>query len=310
MTTYIYPTPHKDKLVALLLNDKLPVEDKPRVEEAIVVYTNWIKNLNIITSAGLPPQQTLNKMIELLNEYKFYIDLNLVFDSPRDFLYRQKGQLKIDNTIIEEFLPRLAHPSVIPEIIDMDVTVGPKKCFSSVYFESSLDAPAIGGGLRVRSKDQDFAISKKLFLKASHTQDYKESLETETFLSYVSAECKTNLDKTMFQEGCATAHDTKVAVPGSKYFLLCEWLDMTPLSTAPTDIDEILLLRKAKRLNSNIRKKFSSYSGRQEKRDYFINYLKSHPFRVEVFERFIEHIRKLIQNEVPVEHNVMELGYF
>ena len=53
----------------------------------------------------------------------------------------------------------------------------------------------------------------------------------------------------MFQEACATAHDVKAAVSGASYYLLCEWLDMTPLSTAPTDIDEILLLRKAKRIN-------------------------------------------------------------
>src|SRR5258707_5790168 len=53
-------------------------------------------------------------------------------------------------------------------------------------------------------------------------------------------------DKTMFQEACATAHDTKSAVAGAKYYLLCEWLDMTPVSTAPTDID-----RKSTRLNSS-----------------------------------------------------------
>ena len=36
---------------------------------------------------------------------KYYIDVDLIFDSPEDFLYRQKGQLKLDNTVIEEFLP-------------------------------------------------------------------------------------------------------------------------------------------------------------------------------------------------------------
>ena len=32
----------------------------------------------------------------------------LVFDSEYDFLYRQKGRLKLGDAIPEEFLPRLA----------------------------------------------------------------------------------------------------------------------------------------------------------------------------------------------------------
>jgi hypothetical protein len=51
----------------------------------------------------------------------------------------------------------------------------------------------------------------------------------ESNLGYVCAECKTNLDKTMFQEAVATSRDLKIAVPNSLYFLICEFLDMTPL---------------------------------------------------------------------------------
>lgn len=36
--------------------------------------------------------------------------LDLIFDNLSDFLYRQKGQLKLDNSIIEEFLPWLLAP--------------------------------------------------------------------------------------------------------------------------------------------------------------------------------------------------------
>ena len=41
-------------------------------------------------------------------------------------------------------------------------------------------------------------------------------------LGYVMAELKTNLDKTMYQEASATAHDIKLAVTGAKYYLLCD----------------------------------------------------------------------------------------
>lgn len=103
----------------------------------------------------------------------------------------------------------------------------------------------------------------------------------------------------MFQEATATAHDVKSALPGSKYFLMCEWLDMTPVSTAPTDIDEVLILRKAKRIPFNIRKNFNTYSGRADNSDC-----------VNVFLRFIGHIEKLLHNEAPAENTVLADGYF
>jgi len=302
-----FPTPHLEKLKATLVNEKLPVKDQPRLEAAIERYHQWIGSLDAATGSA---EQLLEQMVRLLDEYKLYVDLDLIFDSDEDFLYRQKGQLKLDNSIIEEFLPRLIQPSVIPELAEMNLLVGPQSCFSSIFFNSSLDAPQAGGGLSIRAKDQDFAISKPLYLRASHTPTFGDSIERTTYIAYVATECKTNLDKTMFQEACATAHDTKIAVSGAKYYLLCEWLDMAPLSTAPTDIDEIIILRKAKRLSAHVRKDFNTAAKRKVKRAGYAKYLHEHPFRPEMFQRFITHIRQLMINEVPVEKNVLEVGYF
>ncbi len=269
-----FPTPHLEKLSAALVNEKLPDRDKPRIEAAIERYHQWIDDLNAVSGE---PDQTVEQMVRLLDAYKLHIDVGLIFDSKDDFLYRQKGQLKLDNSIIEEFLPRLIQPAVLPEIRGMNLIAGPQSCFSSVFFSSSLDAPQPGGGLSIRTKDQDFAISKPLYLRASHSPNFDESIVRETYIAYVATECKTNLDKTMFQEACATAHDTKTAVSGAKYYLLCEWLDMTPLSTAPTDIDEILILRKAKRLSANIRKDFNTSAKRRARRKEYVKYLQEHP---------------------------------
>lgn len=301
------PTPHLDKLNSTLENDKLPNADKPRVRKAIARYRQWIKSINAITGA---PQERIAGLVSLLNDYRLYIDVDLVFDSPHDFLYRQKGQLKLDNSVIEEFLPHLVTPAVLPEIAGHEVVIGPSNCFSSVYFSSSLEVPIVGGGLEVRSKDQDFAISKKLFLKAAHDDAFAASVTKETHIGFIVSECKTNLDKTMFQEACATAHDVKMAVAGARYYLLCEWLDMTPLSTAATDIDEILLLRKSKRVNSNVRSRYSNFAGRQANQASYVKYLTTNPFRVEVFERFISHIRGILRNEAPVERDVLARGFF
>jgi hypothetical protein len=84
--------------------------------------------------------------------------LEVVFDSPQDFLYRQAGQLKLNNSVIAEFLPHLMRPDVLPEISGFEVKIGPTTCFSVVYFSTSLEVPAVGGGLEIRGKAQDFAI--------------------------------------------------------------------------------------------------------------------------------------------------------
>lgn len=297
-----------EKLTATHENDKLPACDKPRIEQAIQRYHEWIKALDAVT--GRSPQRRLEKLVALLNEYRLWVDVGLVFDSEDNFLYRQKGQLKLDNSIIEEFLPRLIHPSIVPEIASFDVAVGPARCFSALYFESSLDVPQFGGGMTIRTKAQDFAISKKLYLKAAHGPDFKDAVTKDTFIAYIVSECKTNLDKTMFQEACATAHDVKSAVSGARYYLLCEWLDMTPVSTTATDVDEVIILRKSKRLGSNVRGNFGSVKGRKDNRALYIKHLTENPLQVEMFQRFLGHVRGLLQSEAPVERDVLSKGYF
>jgi hypothetical protein len=300
------PASHGDKLHALLKNRKLPQEDYPRVQQAIARYKKWRQQLE--TAAGAP-YEILAAQVSFLNDYKFYIDVNLVFDSKKNFLYRQKGQLKLDNTIIEEFLPVLVN-SIFADKLQHNpgISVGPATCFSGVRFESTLLTELPDGGMRIKAKNQDFAISKKLFLRASHQPEFQEFVTQETHIAYVAAECKTNLDKTMFQEGAATASDLKTAIPGAKYYLLCDWLDMTPVSASTTAIDEIIILRKAKRLSSNIRRHFNTVEGRQQNKALFVDYLRANPFSVETFSRFTEHIHRLISDDA--EDDILRRGYF
>jgi hypothetical protein len=128
-------------------------------------------------------------------------------------------------------------------------------------------------------------------------------------LTYLAAECKTNLDKTMFQEAAATSHDLKIAVPAARYCLICEYLDMTPISSAGTDIDEVLILR-GKRLASNVRSRYSTRANRVRFRSEFINYLDRNPVREDMILRFVEHLRTLLTRRDPLENDVPERGYF
>lgn len=192
------PTPHGDKLRALLDNPKLPASDRPRITQAIARYEGLLSQLRQIAGAF---KQAVAEMVALLNEYRLYMDV-----------------------------------------------------------------------------------------------------------AYVVAECKTNLDKTMFQEAAATALDVKTAVPAAKYYLLCEWLDMTPISTSATAIDEIMILRKCKRLPANIRNQFNTRKGRKNNREIYVNYLQAHPLSADTFARFVSHVYRLFRNDT--EDNVLARGYF
>ena len=302
-----YPTPHGDKLRALVRNDKLPESDRPGVDAAIMRYEAWIAESETIEGAG---RELVESLVASLNRYKTSIDLDLIFDSQNDFLYRQKGQLKLDNTILEEFLPRLVDRIFPDRLADSGLSLGPTKGFAQLRFDSNLLNTADGGGMTVRSKDHDFALARPLFIKASHREDFRESREESTYLAYVAAEIKTNLDKTMFQEASATAYDLKLALPYSRYFLLCEWLDMEPVSTAITAIEEVIVLRRAKRLSANIRQYFSTAVGRIENRDVFERHLTEHPLSTEAFRRFLDHVERLLDDGSENERDILDRGWF
>lgn len=94
---------HGEKIVAAQMSDKLPTSDYNRLEQAVNRYDSWIEDLNCADGNSL--EELVIELVRLLNDYKLYVDVDLIFDSENDFLYRQKGQLKLDNTVMEEFLP-------------------------------------------------------------------------------------------------------------------------------------------------------------------------------------------------------------
>ncbi|MEH2280549.1 MAG: Bpu10I family restriction endonuclease [Nostoc sp.] len=297
--------PHYTKLTACLNNRRLPEADKERVKEAVRKYHEWIAELEIIERGQT---DTVEKLVEATNRYKRFIELDLIFDSSDNFLYRQKGQLKLDNTILEEFLPQLVFRSL--RGIDDSFELGPRNTFSGLSFLSSLGNLGQGGEPSIRTKDQDFILGKRLYLKSSFDPEFQNYKLIESHLGYVCAECKTNLDKTMFQEAVATSRDLKIAVPGSLYFLICEFLDMTPISIISTQIDDVLIVRKTKRMSSNIRQEYRTPEERQLHRQEYLDFLDSSKYYPDVFQRMIDKIQVLIDNTSPSMENVLDQGHF
>ncbi len=303
--TPVLPTPHYDKLKVLLDNPRLPTDDKPKVEAALKRYHEWIADLEAVEGGRV---DTVKRLVDATNRYKSWIELDLIFNSPGEFLYRQKGQLKLDNTILEEFLPQLLRRSLNLQGDKFDL--GPGKTFAGLSFASSLTDPGIGGHPSLRTKNQDFVLGKRLYMKTSYQKDFREAEQIEAHLGYVCVECKTNLDKTMFQEAVATSRDLKMAVPSSLYFLVCEFLDMTPVSITPTHIDDVLIVRKAKRISSNVRQEYRTAKERQSHRKEFEEFLKSAKFYSDVFQRMIDKIQCTIDAADPELEGVLKKGYF
>ena len=299
------PTPHLDKLKALLENRRLPAADRPRAQAALQRYREWIADLEAVKGGQ---KGVVQQLVEATNRYKLSVELDLIFDSPAEFLYRQKGQLKLDNTILEEFLPQLFCRGL--NLGDGTFELGPRKTFAGLSFASSVATPGTGGRPSLRTKDQDFVLGKRLYMMTSFHKDFREAEHIESHLGYVCAECKTNLDKTMFQEAVATSRDLKMAVPSSLYFLVCEFLDMTPVSITPTHIDDVLIVRKAKRMPSNVRQEYRSAKERKAHRDEYVEFLASAKYYADVFQRMIDKIQSVIDAADPEMDSVLKNGHF
>lgn len=304
----IRSTAHGDKLRALLANRKLPGADRVRVERTIDLYETWKRTL---ASAEGPPDKILQTMVEALSAYKHSVEVELIFDAQEDFLYRQKGQLKLDNTVLEEFIPYLFDVRLVPGLARIpNLSAGPHSSFAGLSFASPF-LPLNQGGVSMKLKDQDFAVARSHRISISNDPSSGAFYDRKIYVTHFASEIKTNLDKTMFQEASQTAAELKRAVPGSRYILLCEYLDMTPIATNLTSIDEVIVLRKAKRMGSNLRAEFSTVAGRARHRDAYIAYRTKNALRVECFNRFLQHLNECFpEKEDDAEDVVLERGYF
>lgn len=304
----VRPTPHLNKLKELLTNDKLEEVDRGRVQAALEHYEQWISGMSRADGEG---DEKVSQLVARLNDYKRFIELDVIWDSVGSFLFRNRGQTKLDNSIIEEFLPWLVDPAIINGLAEHELLAGPHKAFAAASFGSTILSPGMGGELRVRTKDQDFTIGRRAYLRSSFSSEFvpSETSHHEIHLAYIAAECKTNLDKTMFQEANATANDLRIALPGSRYFLIAEYLDMRPISTAGSDIEEVLILR-GRRMGAEMRKHNAKAEHRQGSRDQYVAWLDKNPIREDIVLRFVGHLRSFFSAETLPDEDVIERGYF
>ncbi len=277
-------TPHLDKLEAAIRNPKCEREDVRLLEEARERYRTWKAALTAAAGKGKP---RVIAMTRLLNEYKDFIEVDLIAARGSAFIKRQKGQLKLDNSVLEEFLIDLVQPTVLTGLPDFPLTIGPNTAFMSLSFAPPAlralnEAPVVA----LKVKDQDFIIGKEIHYRFSPDPAFAadKTATGSLALAVLAAEVKVNLDKTMFQEASGTASRLKQGCPYSQYYILNEYLDMEPEDCRLTAIDNVFLLRHAKRLPFEKRSVLAKVRRQHE----------NNPIDAEVIWRFVEKIQAFI----------------
>ena len=114
-----------------------------------------------------------------------------------------------------------------------------------------------------------------------------EKTATGSFsLAVLAAEIKVNYDKTMFQECAGTAARLKQGCPIAKYYALVEYLDMEPEDCRLTDIDNVFLIRKAKRLPYGKRSNYEDVKRLHAE----------HPIDSDVVWQFVKEVQRFIDS--------------
>lgn len=276
-------TPHREKLLAAIVNPKA-AGDVDLLKEALASYELWIEKLTSLTTLG---HERIHEMTASLNEYKDYLEVDLIAARGSDFLKRQKGQLKLDNSVLEEFLIHLVNPAILNNLPDFNLETGPQTAFMSLAFRpSSISNLNKKPEVILKVKDQDFTIGKAIHYKFSSDSTFNEQQTTvgKLYLAVLAAECKVNYDKTMFQECAGTAARLKHGCPIGKYYALVEYLDMQPEDTRLTEIDNVFLLRKAKRLPFEKRNNINEVRAQH----------KNFPISADVIALFVNEIQNFI----------------
>lgn len=85
---------------------------------------------------------------------------------------------------------------------------------------------------------------------------------------------------------------------------------MTPVSITPTHIDDVLIVRKAKRMSLNVRQEYRSAKERQAHRKEYVEFLESAKYYADVFQRMIDKIQRIIDAADPEPDVVLKKGYF
>ena len=236
---------HGDNIDGKLAKNN-PPENTRLLNEIKHIYDVWKKANMQIT--GTTKANIKNKT-QLLNKYKEFIN-QTKFKKEGGNSHGFSSQSKLHSTVIEEFMYYLFKD--IEALSGKGIDLGPTSAYSNLFFAPpNIGDFAIRPTIVLNLKEQDFSISKKINLQASvsgESKVYKRSFA----VPIVSIECKTYIDKTMYEGSVATAEKIKKGNPYCLFLIVVECYDVS-FSVEPrySQINQIYVLRKQKRKDRN-----------------------------------------------------------
>jgi len=219
-------------------------ENKKLLNEIKEKYLKWKEdNLNITGTT----QKDIEKKVELLNNYKIFID-QPKFKKESGNKYGFTSQSQLHSSVLEEFMYYLFKD--IGKLRNKHISWGRTEAYTNLYFAPpSIDAFEESPSIVINVKNQDFSISKQVVLK-SRVSNSENWIENKIYVPVVSIECKTYLDKTMYEGSISTAEKIKRGNPYCIFLIVTETYEVS-LDVEPrlSSIDQIYVLRKESRNN-------------------------------------------------------------
>lgn len=225
------------------LEHKIRAERNPRnkrfLREIKNKYLEWKQENMKLTGTG---DADIKNKVKLLNEYKAFINQPR-FRKEAGNRYGFTSQSQLHSSVLEEFMFYLFKD--IKKLANKHINWGRTKAYTNLYFAPpSIDKLEESSNIVINVKDQDFSVSKEIILKSrvSNNENWQESA---IYVPIVSIECKTYLDKTMYEGSVSTAEKIKRGNPYCIFLIVTETyevsLDVDPKYSL---IDQIYVLRK------------------------------------------------------------------
>jgi len=190
-------------------------------------------------------KETVSKRVELLNEYyDFFRDYDASHETKIDKVF--SAQSKFRSTVLEEFLAILLQDVVresLKDVAGAKMEIGSVKAYANLYFYSKNFATfAVSPSLGINEKDQDFAIYRNVEIRMD------EGAPRLASVPVVAMECKTYVDKTMFEGAAATAEKLKAGNPYTMFGIVAETYEIDrTFIPAYSRVDQVYILRKGSR---------------------------------------------------------------
>lgn len=229
---------HGDNIDHKIKNEKSEI-NKKLLEEIKLKYSGWKKaNLEITGTK----ESDIEKKVGLLNQYKGFID------QPK--YKKEKGntngftsQSQLHSSVLEEFMYYLFKD--IKTISNKKLIWGRTTAYTSLYFAPpNIESFEETTNIIINVKNQDFSISKEIILKSRVINNDKWQ-ESKIYVPIISIECKTYLDKTMYEGSVSTSEKIKKGNPYCLFLIAAETYEVSKeVDPKYSSIDQIYVLRK------------------------------------------------------------------